>query len=135
MTHYTRVTGLPDLIDAFHEALSCHGDPQRFRWSHPTVYKAACLTGFSTLRLEQPQSSLKIFKQHYLNLKKDLLRKLENPENDPLAMIDSLSKKLELDPALFYYLTKPAGSYMRNLMRQRSISHLVEINRYEKLPI
>lgn len=134
MTTFKNSTGLPDLIDAFHEALGCHGNPERFNWSHPLVYKAACLTGFSSLRMDQPQTSLETFKLHYIKLKNDLLLKLEKPANDPLAQIDKLSRKLELDPALFYYLTKPAGSYMRNYMRQISISHLIQMNRYEKLP-
>jgi len=129
-----KATGLPDLIDAFHEALGCHSNPERFNWSHPLVYKAACLTGFSSLRLEQPKDSFEIFKRHYLELKQSLFKKLESPGNDPLALIDKLSRELELDPALLYYLTKPEGSYMRQFMRQKSIGNLIQMNRYEKLP-
>jgi len=135
MTTIRKTTGLPDLIDAFHEALGCHSNPEHFKWSHPIVYKTACLTGFSSLRLEQPKESFEVFKRHYLELKQSLFQKLERPKNDPLALIDSLSRELELDPALLYYLTKPEGSYMRQFMRQKSIGNLIQMNRFEKLPV
>lgn len=128
-------TGLPDVIDAFHEALSCHGQPERFSWSHPVVYKAACKTGFSILRLSSPQDSFVTFSQFFAELKGALLSELADPHNNPLSQIDQLSRDMELDPALLYYLTKPAGSYMRQYMRQKTLGSLTSMNREISLPL
>ena len=128
-------TGLPDVIDAFHEALSCHGQPERFSWSHPMVYQAACKTGFSILRLSSPQDSFVTFSQCYKTLKAALLSELADPRSNPLSQIDQLSREMELDPALLYYLTKPAGSYMRQYMRQKSLGSLTSMNRDVTLPL
>ena len=135
MNGLRRTTGLPDVIDAFHEALSCHGQPERFSWSHPLVYKAACKTGFSILRLEPPQSSYPTFLHYFSELKDALLAELADPSGNPLLQIDRLSRDMELDPALFYYLTKPEGSYMRQYMRQKSVGSLHRMNREAALPL
>jgi|GEM_PF-2550629 hypothetical protein len=130
-----KTTGLPDVIDAFHEALGCHGQPERFSWSHSLVYQAACKTGFSILRLSPPQESFQTFSQFYNELKDNLLSQLADPINNPLSQIDQLSRDMELDPALLYYLTKPAGSYMRQYMRQKSMGSLTRMNREIALPL
>ena len=134
MNTYRVNSGLPDLIDAFHEALRCYGDPGVFRWSHPIVYQAACLTGFTTLRIQPPLESVEIFKRHYQALKQKALLELNNPSNDPLAEIDQLSRTLNIEPALLYYLTKPKGSSIRNYLRHRCMDQLAKQNISYPLP-
>ena len=120
-----RSSGLPDVIDAYHQAKSCQGNPLQFSWTHPLVYQAACLTGFSQLRLAPPQESFLSFKDHYQQLKNKLLQRVESQAEQPLKVIQSLSQKLGIDPGLLYYLTKPEGSEMRARLRACAIDQLM----------
>ncbi|WP_428243577.1 hypothetical protein [Gynuella sp.] len=134
MNTFRTNSGLPDVIDAFHEALRCYGDPECYNWSHPAVYKAACLTGFADLRNQPPLASLESFKRHYEEIKRQVLAELSDPHHNPLLEIERLSRALNIEPFLLYYLTKPKGTSIRRYLRHRCISQLAKQNINYPLP-
>lgn len=132
VTFYER---MPDLIDAFHEALSCHSHPDRHRWSHPVVHEAARLTGFFILKEYPVQQSLELFGKHYQDLRNQWPEEAEKKNTSPMFQIQELANYWDLDPALLYYLTKPKGSQIRTMMRERCLSQLKPLQKDISLPL
>lgn len=115
---------VPDVIDAFQEAIRCQGSPTRFQWSHPAVYETACQTGFTRLRSETKALVFPAFANHY----RETCAKLSRPQSkfltNPLHQVQKLADWLQIDAAYLYYLTKPEGSSMRQYLRNKSMDAL-----------
>ncbi|MDO7641056.1 MULTISPECIES: replication protein P [Reinekea] len=140
--------GLPALEDAYLEGCRFSHDPSNHGWSHLIVQLAAQQVGYFRLRSETERTTRPIFARQYQKLIERLVRgeslelkevvSLPPPDFDAedrlLVRLDELAVPAEKAQLIAYYLTKPAGSQVRQRYRARALSQLSELNLALELP-
>lgn len=140
---------LPGVQQAYREAATYADIPSSHPWSHPAVFHAGCETGWFRLRGEEEASIFPLF-SYYYSLAARRFRageSLRQPSPKPLP--DNRQSSLyhfmvhwseaqqlprEQACALLYYLTKPEGSRVRNLYRERAEQKLKQLGLEVALP-
>jgi hypothetical protein len=140
--------GLPPLERAYLEACRYSHDPSGHRWSHLCVQLAAQQSGYFRLRSETERTTRPIFASQYQRLIERLVRgeslelkavvSLPPPDFDAedrlLAQLTELAAPAAQAQLIAYYLTKPAGSQVRQRYRARAMSLLSELDLVLELP-
>lgn len=127
--------GLPTTLEAYREACLAADRPRQHAWSHAAVYHAGRATDWFRLRTEEKSQVFRDFEYNY----RTLCQRVVNGESLdvplPLALPDKSSNTLAefiqawgkaqgvTEPqaaTLLYYLSKPAGSPVREHFRRQA---------------
>ena len=127
--------GLPAAKHAYEEACNFADHPARHQWTHPAIYHAGKATGWFRLRGENEDRVFPDFRYNYQvtcrrvrngeDLSIEIPVALEDKSDNTLvAFIQRWGEEQELSPeqasTLLFYLTKPAGTAIRERFRQAS---------------